>query len=54
MGMQLIEGFNEQLEGRLTIKSEGGFVISISFPHSTQRPGRIAIHLAENEATIDV
>ena len=34
MGMQLIDGFSEQLEGRLTIKSRGGLVISISFPHS--------------------
>jgi two-component system, sensor histidine kinase PdtaS len=54
MGMQLIDGFNEQLEGELTIKSEGGLVISISFPHLAERPGKFAIHLAENQETIDI
>jgi two-component sensor histidine kinase len=52
--MQLIDGFNEQLDGRLTIQSRNGLVISISFPHSADRPAKFAIHLAENEETIDI
>jgi len=42
MGMQLIDGFNQQLDGRLSIQSRNGLVISINFPHSMERPGRPA------------
>lgn len=41
MGMQLIDGFNQQLEGRLTIQSRDGLVISISFPHAIERQGQV-------------
>jgi two-component sensor histidine kinase len=50
MGMRLIDGLNEQLEGRLDIQSRGGLVISINFPHLMDGKGSLAGHLAKNEA----
>jgi two-component system, sensor histidine kinase PdtaS len=49
MGMRLIDGLNEQLEGKLEIQSRGGLVLSIHFPHLTDSRGARASQLAKNE-----
>jgi two-component sensor histidine kinase len=49
MGMLLIDSLNQQLDGRLEIKSRHGLVISIVFPHWMERRDPVVFQAAENE-----
>jgi two-component system, sensor histidine kinase PdtaS len=51
MGMLLIDSLNQQLEGRLEIQSGDGLIISITFPHLSERDGLVTSQFAENGVT---